>query len=72
MVGRLMKELNIKGDYLFHHEFKTGKKGFIQRYAYASVPEIYKRLAEPLKYGISEDKAIFWRKRIKKIPTKGE
>lgn len=68
-VGKMMKELKIKGDYLFHHDFETGNNTSSPRYTYASLKEVFIRLENPEKYEIDSNIAIYWRKRVKNIPS---
>ncbi|MCS6267416.1 MAG: hypothetical protein H2174_07595 [Vampirovibrio sp.] len=64
-LGGILKALKIKGDSTFHYEVKIGKKSSAQCYKPSVIKELYHRLKNYEKYGITQEKALKWQSYLK-------
>jgi hypothetical protein len=64
-LGGLLKDLRIKGDPAFHYEFVAGKTSRVQRYKPTAIQELYHRLKNYEKYGITQEKSLKWQSYLK-------
>lgn len=70
-VGKMMKELKIKDNDLFHFEYKNGKQK-IQRYCAVALYEVFARIEAPNNYNIPYEITKYWDKKIDKSILKQE
>jgi hypothetical protein len=64
-LGAILKALKIKGDDAFHYERTTGKRSSVQLYKPNVIQELYYRLKNYEKYGITQEKSLKWQSYLK-------